>query len=199
MYRLISILFQMWSTIFYKGIKKVKFGKGTVFYGNVHIKNGKMLVIGNNSSIGLGSWIAIFTEYGGYTCPSKERGDKCIISIGNNVRITQKLKIYSCDQVKIEDNVLIASDVFITDYNHGIDVMSEYSDQPLQSNPVYIEKGCWIGERVCILPGVTIGEKSIVAAGSIVTKNIPPYSMAAGNPAKVIKKWDSSENVWKRT
>ena len=72
----------------------------------------------------------------------------------------------------------------------------DYSFQPLKTESVYIGKGTWIGEKVCILPGVHIGEKSIIAAGSIVTHDVPDYVIAAGNPAKIIKKWDWENNEW---
>ena len=71
-----------------------------------------------------------------------------------------------------------------------------YMDQTLSSQPVIIEDGCWIGEKVCIMPGVTIGRKSIIGAGSIVTKSIPGYCIAVGNPAKVIKKYNFKSHNW---
>jgi acetyltransferase-like isoleucine patch superfamily enzyme len=61
---------------------------------------------------------------------------------------------------------------------------------------VRIEKGCWIGEKVIILPGVNIGERSIIGAGSVVTKSIPAYSIAVGNPARVIKTWNKDSKQW---
>ena len=64
---------------------------------------------------------------------------------------------------------------------------------------VRIGEGCWIGERVCILPGITIGKKCVVGAGSIVTKNIPDYCMVAGSPAKVIKVYDFEKHAWIRS
>jgi acetyltransferase-like isoleucine patch superfamily enzyme len=61
---------------------------------------------------------------------------------------------------------------------------------------VRIEKGCWIGEKVIILPGVNIGKRSIIGAGSVVTKSIPEYSIAVGNPARVIKTWNKDKKQW---
>jgi acetyltransferase-like isoleucine patch superfamily enzyme len=82
--------------------------------------------------------------------------------------------------------------VFITDNSHGsftreqLDIRPNY--RPLISKgPVIIEENVWIGEMVCIMPGVTIGRGSIIGANAVVTKSIPPYSIAAGVPAKVIK------------
>ena len=72
-------------------------------------------------------------------------------------------------------------------------------DNPLNISVggVTIENGVWIGNNVIILPNVTIGEKSIVGAGSVVTKSIPAYSVAVGNPAHVIKHFDFEANIWK--
>ncbi|MBL4677498.1 MAG: hypothetical protein JKY70_15040 [Mucilaginibacter sp.] len=64
------------------------------------------------------------------------------------------------------------------------------------TKPVIIEDNVWIGETVSVLPGVTIGKGSIIGASAVVTKNIPPYSIAVGNPAKVIKTYNFESNSW---
>lgn len=129
-----------------------------------------------------------------------EKSDKVSIEIGNNCYIGNNVSILSCTKSKIiiGDDTLIASNVTITNENHGMDPenSNSYANQELVSKDVEISKGCWIGERVCILPGVKIGEKSIVGAGSVVTKNIPDLSIAAGNPAKIIKKYDIKNHKW---
>lgn len=115
------------------------------------------------------------------------------------------MHIGAINSITIEDNVLIASKVFITDHNHG-----NYSginqgspdtiptERPLHSNPVIIEKNVWLGEYVSILPGVRIGEGSIVGAMSVVNKDIPPHSIAVGSPAKVIKVFNESLKIWEK-
>lgn len=118
------------------------------------------------------------------------------IIIGNNVYIGSDFTLYCANKVIIEDNVLIASNVFISDNNHGINPNLDYKEQPLLIKSVKIGKGAWIGEKVCVLAGAEIGEKSIIGANSIVTNNIPSYSIAVGSPAKVIKKWDFNGNKW---
>lgn len=195
-YYIISKILYFWGLFYYRFIKRVNFGVNTSFLGAVHIKNGKYIKIGHDTNIGYKSWLAVITDYAGYVCKVREGAQG--IYIGDNVKVTQRLKIYCAESVYIDDNVLIASEVFITDYNHGINAEMDYSTQSLVSSPVYIGKGVWIGEKVCILPGVKVGTKSIIAAGSIVTKDVPEYTMVAGNPAKVIKIWDHNYKKWVR-
>lgn len=122
------------------------------------------------------------------------------IRIGKNCSIMSNFSILNASKVTIGDNVLIASHVLISSENHTTDPESEleYKDQPLHTSPISIGDGCWIGEKVCILPGVTIGKKCIIGAGSIVTKDIPDYCMAIGNPAKIIKRYNFSSHSWEK-
>lgn len=81
--------------------------------------------------------------------------------------------------IKIEDNCLIASDVLITSEKHGTDLemADSYAMTPLLCLPIEIGKGCWIGEKSTILPGVQLGERCIVAAGAVVTKSFSEKSI----------------------
>jgi acetyltransferase-like isoleucine patch superfamily enzyme len=85
---------------------------------------------------------------------------------------------------------LIAGRVYISDHDHVLDdpVLSSCENKKLISKPVVIEDGCWLGEGCVILKGVRIGKRSVIGANAVVTKDIPEYSIAAGVPAKVIKK-----------
>lgn len=125
------------------------------------------------------------------------------ISFGNNCQINDSVHIAAIEKISIGDDVLIASRVFITDHQHGIYAGDKQSnpdqkaiDRELQSKPVLISNNVWIGEGVVILPGVIIGENSIIGANSVVTKEIPRNSIACGNPAKVIKTYNSSNQKW---
>ena len=80
--------------------------------------------------------------------------------------------------------------------NPNLDV--PYYKQPLVTSPVSIGDGCWIAENVKILRGSIIGEKCIVAANSVVKGKFPAYSIIAGNPAKVIKKWNFEKSEWEK-
>lgn len=113
------------------------------------------------------------------------------IKIGSNVIIRPQSMLFADEntQIIIEDNVLIGSGVHIYVDNHRYDDISlqiiEQGYYP--SKEVILKSGSWIGANAIILPGVTIGHNSVIGAGSIVTKSIPDYCVAAGNPAKIIK------------
>ena len=129
--------------------------------------------------------------------------NKTVISIGKNVQLNDYVHIGAIDSITIGNNVLIASKVFITDHNHG-DYSKDNQENPnifpskrtLYSKAVSIQDNVWIGETVSILPGVTIGKGSIIGTMSVVTKDIPPYCIAVGSPAKVIKEYSFLSNRW---
>lgn len=125
---------------------------------------------------------------------------------GNNIHMNDFVHISAWKSVYIGDNVLIASRVYISDVSHGIftdDVKYVLdlppADQPLSCKPVRIENNVWIGENVCVLPGVCIGQCSVIGAGSVVTKSIPPYSIAVGVPARIIKRYCFDSCTWRKT
>jgi acetyltransferase-like isoleucine patch superfamily enzyme len=120
------------------------------------------------------------------------------IAIGNKVVATGNLTIGAVREVIIEDDVLLASNVTILDNSHGYENADEpYKYQPLSHiAPVLIKQGCWIGQNVVILPGVTIGEMTIIGANSVVTKSIPDRCIAVGAPARISKKWDRAAQQW---
>lgn len=114
------------------------------------------------------------------------------IVIGNNVSINPNCHIGAINRIEIHDNVLIGGSVLITDHQHGCisedELIIPPKDRKLWSKgPVIIERNVWIGEGVSVMPGVRIGENSIIGTNSVVTKNIPSNCVAAGNPCKVIK------------
>lgn len=123
---------------------------------------------------------------------SPEHTKEEIIKIGDNVYINWNCHIGGYKKIIIEDNVLIGSNVLITDHFHG-EISLRMLDIPPNERPIYskgkviIKQNVWIGEGVAILPGVTIGKNCIIGANSVVTKSIPENCIVAGNPAKIIR------------
>ena len=116
------------------------------------------------------------------------------ISLGKNVIIRPGTMLHADPELDgaeiiIENDVLIGSSVHIYLDTHAYSDISLpiYYQGFYESRSVTLKSGCWIGANVVILPGVTVGKNSVVGAGAIVTKSIPDFSVAVGNPAKVIK------------
>lgn len=114
-----------------------------------------------------------------------------MLFIGNNVGIGWQVTIAVSSRVIIEDNVRIAGGCNLFGYSgHPIDATERARGMPdtlNQTGEIHLKKDAWLGSNVIVKSGVTIGKGAIVAAGSVVTKDIPDYVIAAGNPAKVIK------------
>jgi maltose O-acetyltransferase len=113
------------------------------------------------------------------------------MEIGDNSSIAPYTTIYATYGVKIGKNCLISSNCGISSYNHIQDSLNRPGGKDEDSGvskPVLIGDNVWIGMNACILPGVTIGDNSIVGSGSVVTKSIPANEVWAGNPARFIKK-----------
>jgi acetyltransferase-like isoleucine patch superfamily enzyme len=102
--------------------------------------------------------------------------------------------------VTIGDNVILAQNIVASGLNHNYsDTTQPIHQQGVSVAPIVIEDDCWIGANTVITAGVTIGRHCVIAAGAVVTKNIPPYAVAVGNPARVIKQYDQSRNEWVKT
>lgn len=128
------------------------------------------------------------------------------LQIGDNVNFGENVHIAVSNKVIIKNNVLMGSRILITDHNHG-----KYKGEGI-SNPqtapnsreifsegiVIVEENVWIGDGVCILPNVTIGKSSIIGANSVVTSNIPAYSIVGGIPGKIIKHYNFNTQKWEK-
>lgn len=155
------------------------------------IYNAELIHIGKGSRFGRSAVITAWTKFGNQVFnPSIEIGEGC--SFNDYIHIT------SINRIVIGSNVLTGRWVTITDNSHGSTEMSDLVYPPLlrplySKGQVVIGKNVWIGDKVTILPGVSIGDGSVIAANSVVTKSIPPYSIAAGIPAKIIKQNTNNE------
>jgi lipopolysaccharide O-acetyltransferase len=128
------------------------------------------------------------------------------IIIGNDVSFGDDIHIACTNKIEIGNNVLLGSHIYITDHDHGIYNGENVKHSPPDEIPAYrkltnnayviIGNNVHIGEYVSILKNVKIGQGSIIGSNSVVTKNIPEYSIAVGNPAKVLKKYCFKEQKW---
>ena len=156
---------------------------GWVGFKNLHCSNGIY--------IGYDARLLFVTEYAGKKYMPE-------IRIGKNVCIENRFSVLAAAPIIIGDDCLFASDVMITSENHGMnpETTKSYSETTLDAKAVSIGKGCWIGEKVCILPGVVLGDRTIVAAGAVVNKSFPPYSLIGGVPAKLLKTYNFDKHLW---
>jgi acetyltransferase-like isoleucine patch superfamily enzyme len=107
------------------------------------------------------------------------------IRVGRNVFINQNCTIYDLGGVDIGDDVMIGPNVSLITEGHPIDPFQRRAF--VTAKPIVMERNVWIAAGAIIIGGVTVGENSVVAAGSVVTRNVPPNTLVAGNPARVIR------------
>jgi len=148
------------------------------------IRNRRFIDLGRGLTTGVGCRIEAYSS-----------SNKVTLIIGNNVQMNDYVHITAMDEVRIGNNVLLASKIYISDCSHGSYVGDADDSSPLSipkdrnyaKKKVIIEDNVWIGEGVCILPGVKVGKNAILGANSVVNKDVPTNSVVGGNPAKVIK------------
>lgn len=142
--------------------------------------------IGNKTSFGK---LVVLTAWDNY---AQETFSPEII-IGRNCNFGDFLHLTCINRIVIGDNCLTGRWVTISDNNHGQSDETNLREAPIKrkltsKGPIIIGNNVWIGDKATILGGVTIGDSVIVAANSVVTKDIPSYSVVGGNPAKILKK-----------
>lgn len=114
-------------------------------------------------------------------------GSDSLIGLGNAI----------IGPVMIGNKVILAQNVVVSGLNHAYrDANKAIKDQPIETATIKIGNGSWLGAGVVVTAGVAIGEHCVVAAGSIVTKNIPDYSVVVGNPGRVVKTYDAALDAW---
>lgn len=164
-------------------------GKNCKFDVFDFLRGADKMSFGDNVIVGMHSSLEVYDQFG------NERFD-AHLTVGNNSHIGMYGHISCTNKVFLGDNVVLGRRVFITDNSHGrstIEHMNIHpSFRPIYSRgPVILEDNVWVGEGVCIMPGVTIGKGSVIGANAVVTNDIPPYSVAVGVPAKVVKTVDA--------
>lgn len=170
-----------------------------IFLNRFYHQKGKAVVIRrwvrmdvvpfNHFSIGNNSMIEDFTTVNNGV-GDVVIGENSLIGLGNVI----------IGPVKIGNNVILAQNIVASGLNHNYDdVTQPIHQQGVNVAPIVIEDDCWIGANTVVTAGVTIGKHSVVAAGAVVTKSIPPFSVAVGNPARVIKRYDETQKEWIKT
>jgi len=159
---------------------------GKIFFTKkpFHIFNGKNIFIGENFSSSRRNRFETFNSFNNESFTPR-------IEIGDNVIINDDCHFACINKIIIGNNVLFASKIFITDHFHGETSAESINYTPLHrrltsKGIVVIGDNVWIGEGVCIMPNVNIGNNCIIGANSVVTKSFPENSVIAGNPAKII-------------
>ncbi len=168
-----------------KGFKY--FGKKTCISPTADLIVGKQFIsIGKETYLGIHIQLTAWGRHNGCNySPS--------ISIGSNCQFGGYNHITAINRIEIGDGVLTGKFVTITDNSHGsLSDPSEFEISPIKravfsKGPVVIEDNVWIGDKVTILPNVRIGRGCVIGSNAVVTKDVPSYSIAVGNPAKIIK------------
>ena len=167
-------------------------GKGCLIMLPFKCNSAGDIFLGEKITICGGSWIDCFRSYAGV-------GFKPRLEIGEGTYLGHRSHIMVIGKMTIGKNVMLADGVYISDNLHGFeDITTRVQDQPLKHAPVTIEDEVWLGENVCVLPGVVIGRHSVIGSNAVVAKSIPPYSVAVGSPAKVIRRYNEESKQWER-
>lgn len=129
-------------------------------------------------------------------------GKMSVVKFGNGIEIGNHSTISSVNEVVIEDNVLTGPHVFISDHNHEyrnpIIPICKQGVMVQDGSKVVIGEDSWLGTNVVVVGNVRIGKHCVIGANSVVTKDIPDYSVAAGIPCKVIKRYEFEKEEWMR-
>ena len=153
--------------------------------------NPKCVFLGKNVCVGANTFFNAVTYYQGTRYNP-------VIKIGEGTSIGRNCTLSSIIRVEIGKHVLFASQIHITDHSHGYqDIDRPIGPQRLTTKgPVIIEDDCWLGFGCEILSGVHIGKHCVVAARAVVTKDVPSYSVVAGNPARIVKQYNFQTQQW---
>lgn len=154
----------------------------------LHLYGQRYIHVGERFSTGVNVTIEAYRTYG-----DNENYDAEIF-IGDNVTLGEGTHISAINKMKIGNGVLTGRYVSIIDNNHGESVSRKELEmepikRPLSSKgPIIIGNNVWIGDKVSILGGVSIGDAAVIGANAVVTIDVPPYSIVAGNPARIIRR-----------
>lgn len=162
-------------------------GAGAQIRGMEHIR------IGHRFSAGRGLILQAWDSYAGKAYTPH-------LTIGDDVMLTDNIQISCAHSITIGNHVLVGQNVYISDNDHGDTSYETLCQPPLSrelsiKGPVVIEDNVWIGRNASILSGVTIGKGAVIAANSVVNKDVPPYTVVGGVPARILKNADRKESL----
>lgn len=173
---------------FYTGYLRRRFahlGSSVFEWKALHLAGERFMTIGNGNIFEPGLQLTV--RQTGSTLPT--------LTIGNGCLFRHGCHITAANSITIGDNLLTGTNVIITDNSHGTTDTAILQQPPRQRSivskgPVVIGNNVWLGNNVCVLPGVTIGDGAVVGANSVVTHDLPAYSIAVGIPAKNVRQID---------
>jgi acetyltransferase-like isoleucine patch superfamily enzyme len=178
-YRLVG---RVWAKAFslVAGGAFASFGRRTVLEPPIRLGGERRIAVGNDVFIGRGSWLQVLDG----------EGDGVALEIGDGTSIVGFCVLSAAQSVRLGEKVLIARGAYISDHMHAHDDPSRaVLDQGIgRVRPVEIGDGAWLGENVVIGPGVRIGPGAVIGANSVVLEDVPAHSVAAGAPARVVRK-----------
>lgn len=149
----------------------------TVLHGVERIELGARTMIGEHATLSVGMFVPLSS------------GCDPVLTIGNGCVFGRGLSIVAHERIEIGDDTVAGHYVFITDQNHGYeDLDLPIGRQMWKNAPVRIGNSCWLGHGAIVLPGVTIADHVVVAAGSVVTSDVPDRCVVAGTPARIIRR-----------
>lgn len=167
-------------------------GAGTLIRGNAKCMN-----TGEKEQVKIGEKCCLACLIQAYCCGE--------VSIGDRVYIGTRTVLQAKESIRVGNDVIISDNALLTDNNNHptspemriiMTACEDYMHDELwtwkyaESKPIVIEDNVWIGRNAVVMKGVTVGRGSIVALGAVVTHDVPPYTVVAGNPAKIVKKLD---------
>ncbi|MGI8904140.1 MAG: acyltransferase [Solirubrobacteraceae bacterium] len=190
--RLSGRRFTRWAAKTTGSERLASFGERSILCPPAMIIGHHRIHIGSDVVIHPGSFFSVVEEDSG-------KGYDGRLVIGDRVVIGSGLVIACCGRIEIGERVGIADRVYIGDtYHEYRDVSKPILDQGLHDpRPVSIGRGAFIGVGSAVLPGVSVGAGACVGANSVVAEDVPPHTLAIGNPARVIRRWDGT--AWRST
>ncbi len=177
---------------FYYKLKLKHVGCNTLIDRPINIIGANNIIVGKNVTILKGVHL-------GACALSKCKSPKLVI--GNNCTLNHFNEIFAVSSIVLEDHVLTADRVYITDNIHGYeDPSTPIKRQPIETicKEVRIGEGSWLGINVCVL-GASIGKHCVIGSNAVVTSDIPDYCVAVGMPARIIKRYDFDCQEWRKT